>query len=47
MKGTNAVQFSIPMVVIYIVLAVIGLGVLAFAWREAPAVIRYIKTEML
>lgn len=47
MKGDDTVQFSVSMTVIYVVLGVIGLGVLAFAWREAPAVIRYIKSEMM
>ncbi|HZU46501.1 MAG TPA: hypothetical protein VFA16_04480 [Mycobacterium sp.] len=40
-------EFTIPAAPVYLVMAVLGLGMLALAWREAPAIIRYIKSEMM
>lgn len=40
-------EFAIPATPVYVIFALLGLGMLAFAWREAPAIIRYVKSEML
>lgn len=47
MREINTVEGPIPVTVLYVVLVIIGLGILAFIWRELPAVIRYIKSEMM
>lgn len=43
----DSVEVPIPVTALYVVLAALGLGVLVLIWRELPAMIRYIKSEML
>lgn len=40
-------EFAIPATPVYVMLTLLGLVALAFAWREAPAIIRYIKFESM
>lgn len=47
MDTTKDVEVRVPMTALYVVLAVLGLGVLALIWRELPAIIRYVKSEMM
>lgn len=47
MNAKDRKEFSIPATPVYVIFTLLGLGMLAFAWREAPAIIRYIKSEML
>jgi hypothetical protein len=36
-----------PVIVAYLIIAVLALAALAFVWRELPAIIRYIKFERM
>jgi hypothetical protein len=47
MNAKNRKEIAIPATPVYVMFALLGLGMLAFAWREAPAIIRYIKSEMM
>lgn len=47
MNTKNRKEISIPATPVYAMCALLGAGMLALAWREAPDIIRYIKIEML
>lgn len=36
-----------PVIVLYVVIAILALVGLAFIWRELPAIIRYMKIERM